>query len=120
MGDFVKIKQIENLAKELAEIPKTMDAVNAAQAEIAQIKEIIAGTSTTNYARETFTNLESREGTPISLSLTYSVNDPDSVQVFFNGVFLNKVSAQQGSNSVSFDVPYITEITDTIVVCYNY
>ncbi len=48
MGDFVKIKQIENLAKELAEIPKTLDAVNAAQVEIAQIKEIIAGLSNTN------------------------------------------------------------------------
>jgi hypothetical protein len=120
MGDFVKIKQIENLAKELAQIPKALDTAIAAQTEIAQIKEIIAGLSNTNKAREVFTNLESKDRTTITLTLTYSVNDPDSVQVFFNGVFLNNVSAQQGSNVVTFDVPYITEVTDTIVVCYNY
>ena len=120
MGDFVKIKQIENLAKELAEIPKALDAAIAAQNDILQIREIINGLKSTNYAREVFTNLESKDRTTITLTLTYSVNDPDSVQVFFNGVFLNNVSAQQGSNAVTFDVPYITEVTDTIVVCYNY
>jgi hypothetical protein len=120
MGDFVKIKQIENLAKELAEIPKALETAVAAQNEITQIREIINGLKSANYAREVFTNLESKDRAPITLSLTYSVNDPDSVQVFFNGVFLNNVNPQQGSNIVTFDVPYITEVTDTIVVCYNY
>lgn len=120
MGDFVKIKQIENLAKELAEIPKALDTAIAAQNDILQIREIINGLKSSNQAREVFTNLESKDRTTITLTLTYSINDPDSVQVFFNGVFLNNVSAQQGSNAVTFDVPYITEVTDTIVVCYNY
>ena len=48
MGDFVKIKQIENLAKELAEIPKALDAANAAYTEILQIREVIAGMTTSN------------------------------------------------------------------------
>lgn len=120
MGEFVKIKQIENLAKELAEIPKTMNAVNAAQTEIVQIKDTIAGLSNTYNARETFSNLEYKDNTSITLNLTYTVKDSDSVQVFFNGVFVSNVNALQGSNTLSFEVPYSTELSDTIVVCYNY
>ena len=67
MGDFVKIKQIENLAKELAEIPKALETAVAAQNEITQIREIINGLKSANYAREVFTNLESKDRAPITL-----------------------------------------------------
>lgn len=120
MGDFVKIKQIENLAKELAQIPKAVDAANAAMSEVLSIKEIIAGIGNANTAREVFGKLEAKENSSVGLVLTYAVNGVDAVQIFVNGVFINNISAQQGSQQVYFTVPYIIESTDTIVVCYNY
>lgn len=120
MGDFVKIKQIENLAKELAEIPKALDAANAAYTEVLQIREVIAGMTTSNQARDVFEKLEAKDSTPITLTLTHPVSGVDSVQVFVNGVFINNITAQQGTTEVTFIVPYIIELTDTIVVCYNY
>jgi ethanolamine utilization microcompartment shell protein EutL len=120
MGDFVKIKQIENLANQLAQIPKAVDAANAAMSEVQLIKEIVAGLGTSNTAREVFGKLEGKENTPIGLVLSNAVNGIDAVQIFVNGVFINNISAQQGSPQVYFTVPYFIETTDTIVVCYNY
>lgn len=120
MGDFVKIKQIENLAKELEQIPKAVEAANSAISEVQYIKEIVAGLGNSNTARETFEKLEAKENSPVGLVLTYAVNGVDAVQIFVNGVFINNITAQQGSQQVYFTVPYIIEPTDTIVVCYNY
>lgn len=120
MGDFVKIKQIENLTNELAQIPKAVEVANAAMNEVVQIREIVAGLGGSNTTRESFGKLEAKENSPVGLVLTNAVNGIDAVQIFVNGVFINNISAQQGSPQVYFTVPYIIEPTDTIVVCYNY
>lgn len=120
MGEFVKIKQIENLAKELAEIPKALDVANSAYTEVLNIREILANMSTSFTARDVFDKIDAKENTPLKLPLTHVVNSVDSVQIFINGVFINNISAQQGLAEVTFTVPYIIEPTDTIVVCYNY
>lgn len=120
MGDFVKIKQIENLANQLAEIPKALDVANSAYTEILNIREVIANMQTANTAKDVFDKLEAKENTPVKLNLTHPVNGVDSVQIFINGVFINNITAQQGYQDVTFTVPYIIEPADTIVVCYNY
>ena len=41
MGDFVKIKQIENLANELAQIPKAVEAANSAILRYSTSKKLL-------------------------------------------------------------------------------
>jgi hypothetical protein len=76
--------------------------------------------SSGNMAREVFDKIEAKENTPVKLPLTQAVNGVNTVQIFINGVFINNIGVQQGLAEVTLTVPYIIDLADTIVVCYNY
>lgn len=69
---------------------------------------------------EGFTGLTGPGGTAVSITLAQIPKAGFAIDVFFNGVRIKTISNTQGSRTVSFTVPYVTESTDDILVKYSY
>ncbi len=69
---------------------------------------------------ETFTALTGAAGTGVNVTVTQTPKSGFAIDVFFNGVRVKNVTNTAGSKVVTFNVPYLTEATDDIVVNYSY
>ncbi len=69
---------------------------------------------------ENFTGLNGAANTDIPLNLAQPTKAGFVVQVFFNGLRVKNVVNVAGSNSLTFRVPYITEVTDDIMIIYTF
>jgi hypothetical protein len=68
---------------------------------------------------ENFTGLSGAANTDIPLNLARATKAGFVVQVFFNGLRVKNVVNVAGSNTLTFRVPYITEVTDDIMIIYT-
>lgn len=119
MSEFVQIKQVENLADQLAVIPDIKQLAESANATVNEVKTALQNmTFSGARIKEMFTGLGAPPNTKIELVLNNNISSGQDVQVFFNGVMVEKIDAPIGSNKMYFMVPYITEPTDTIIVYY--
>lgn len=118
MGEFVKIKQIDGLGKQLDGLTATSQQALAIAIEV---KDAMGNTgSIQNKAKEQFGGIFAKEFEAISIKLSFPITDPATVQVFFNGVLVQNVKCNAGNNIVQISVPYITEPDDTIIVYYTH
>lgn len=70
-------------------------------------------------SRENFTNLSGPASTPINLSLANPVTTGFIPRVFFNGLLVQTITFTAESSVMTFTVPFVTDISDTISVLYN-
>lgn len=118
MGEFVKIKQIDGLGKQLDSLTSTSQQALAIAIEV---KDAMGNTGAIqNKAKEQFNGIFAKEYEAISLKLSFPITDPATVQVFFNGVLVENVKSNPGDTLVQISVPYITEPDDTIIVYYTH
>ena len=118
MGEFVKIKQIDGLGKQLDSLNSTSQQ---ALAIVIEVKDAMGNTGAIqNKAKEQFSGIFAKEYEAISLKLSFPITDPATVQVFFNGVLVENVKSITGESLVQISVPYLTEPDDTIIVYYTH
>ena len=89
-------------------------AANAAQTTADSKEESFTET------KETFANMDVEPDTDNELVLAHNVKAGFDVQVFFETLLLDNVAWTAGSNSVTINVPYLTEAADKIHVIYKY
>lgn len=95
-------------------------ANNAATAAAAAQTTANAKEDSFTETSEAFTGISGAAGTAIAVTLTQIPKLGFAIDVFFNGVRVKNVTNTQGSRNVSFNVPYMTETTDDVVVNYSY
>ena len=118
MGEFVKIKQIDGLGKQLDSLTSTSQQALTIAIEV---KDAMGNTGAIlNKAKEQLNGIFAKEYEPVSLKLSYPITDPAAVQVFFNGVLVENIKSNPGDSLVQISVPYITEPDDTIIVYYTH
>ncbi len=69
---------------------------------------------------ESFTGLNGGASTDIPLTLAHGIKAGFATMVFINGLRVKTITTVDGSNSISFQVPYILENSDDIMVTYTY
>jgi hypothetical protein len=69
---------------------------------------------------ESFTSLSGAAGTSVSVTVTQTPKTGFNIDVFFNGVRVKNVTNTAGSKIIAFNVPYLTEPTDDVLVNYAY
>jgi len=70
--------------------------------------------------KETFTNMNAEVEQDIELILAHNIKAGFDVQVFFETLLLDNVVWSAGSNRITFNVPYMTELNDKIHVIYKF
>ena len=69
---------------------------------------------------ESFTGLTGAANAAISITLGQVPKVGFNIDIFFNGLRVKTQTRTNGSKTISFTVPYITEALDDIVVVYSY
>jgi hypothetical protein len=119
MSEFVQIKQVENLADQLAKIPEIKQIADDASLIANEVKTTLQNLQISGArAKEVFSGITSAANTKVQLQLANTIANDVDVQVFFNGILITKSSSPVGGNVLDFMVPYATEPTDTIIVYY--
>jgi hypothetical protein len=88
----------------------------------ALIAQNLANSKEDSFSEQTeyFMGLSGAANTEMFLTLGQPVKDGFVVEVYFNGLRVQNVSSAPSNNSISFQVPYSTEIADDIMVIYKY
>lgn len=120
MSEFVKIKQVENLASELAKIALVEQLAIDAGTLAAEAKSGLDGLSQGSArVKQTFKSLVATANTKVNLQLSKPITNDQDIQLFINGVLVFKITATVGSDQVEFTVPYPIDATDTVVIFYS-
>ncbi len=101
----------------------TAAAAAAATAEDAMIEVYNLQSSKEDlftHAVQTFTNLTGAANTSITVTVQNNIASGFTPEVYFNGVRVKTVTFTPGTKNVSFQVPYLTETTDDVMVSYNW
>ncbi len=69
---------------------------------------------------ETFTGLTGAANSAISLTLGQIPKSGFNIDIFFNGLRMKTQTRTNGSKTITFTVPYSTEVSDDIIVSYCY
>ena len=69
---------------------------------------------------ENFTALTGAVSTGVNVTVAQTPKAGFAISVFFNGVRVKNVTNTAGTKVVTFNVPYLTEPTDDIIVNYSY
>jgi hypothetical protein len=69
---------------------------------------------------ESFTGMNGEANMAQTLNLSQSLADGFVPQVFFNGLLVDNVTYTAGQASIDFEVPYLIEPSDLVVVFYAY
>lgn len=121
MPELVKIKQVENLESEIANIQSAINTANAAMQMVSNLNTIIAGISLPYpKGKETFKGLSAIAGDMIPITLAFKVVEEFAVMVFVNGIHIEKVNIIVGSDRIEFNLPFDLATHDTIIVYYTY
>lgn len=119
MSEFVQIKQVENLADQLAKIPVIKQLAEDASTIANEVNTALQNLKISGArSKEVFSGISSPANTKIQIQLSSPISNDQDIQVFFNGVLILKNNVTIGSDIIEFMVPYATDPTDHIIVYY--
>ena len=121
MPELVKIKQVENLESEIANIQSAINTANAAMQMVSDFNAMLSGISLPYpKAKEIFNGLSALAGEVIQVSVTFKVVEVNAVMVFVNGIHVEQLNIVLGSTDIQFKLPFDLTTHDTIIVYYTY
>jgi hypothetical protein len=121
MPELVKIKQVENLETEIANIQTAINTANAAMQMVADLNTFIDSLALLYpRAKEFFSGMTAITGEAIPILLENKVKEEFEVMVFVNGIHVEQLAVVVGSDRIEFKLPFELGSHDTIIVYYTY
>ncbi len=121
MPELVKIKQVENLETQIANIQTAISTANAAMQMVADLNTLLSSISLPfPQGKEKFSGLSALTGEVIPITVAYKVAEESAVMVFVNGIHVEQLGVVVGSDRIEFKLPFDLTSHDTIIVYYTY